>query len=286
MFNTSPTRCINMMSHGFWRGLACLDYEFNNINRLLKWVEIPLLPLEMAFAMASQETFIALLGMNCLIWLAAAILPLNRGVNYIMGFTLIMSTINGFIYLMLFVESHYRQEAWRHGQAEFEWAFIPMWVTSIQPLVYFLLRPWMCIERAWHMIVGIVATAPLSSLWPAQTLYQYANLHDVTWGNRPISKKAQAELTKKKDDYLSYRFNATLMILAAQAVHFWLFVRFLDREDPVWSGSMAFLMWKGALLTLWKNISCYLGAAHYYFLAYFCFRGETPAKIQTWKTTK
>lgn len=62
-------------------------------------------------------------------------------------------------------------------------------------------------------------------------------------------------------------------------MHFWLFVRFLDRDDPVWSGSMAFLMWKGALLTLWKNISCYLGAAHYYFLAYFCFRGETPAKI-------
>lgn len=286
MFNTSPSKCLNMMSHGFWRTFACLDYQFNNINRLFKWVEIPLLPLEMAFATASRETFYFLIVMNVLIWLSAAIMPLSRGVWYIMVFTLIMSTINAYIYYGLFVEHHYRQEAWRYGNAEWSWAFVPMWVTSIQPLVYFMLRPWMVIERAWHMIVGIVATAPLSSLWPAQTLYQFANLHDVTWGNRPISEKAQAELTKKKDDYLQYRFDATLCILAVQAVHFYLFVKYLDPEDPVWSGSMAFLLWKGAILTLWKNINCYLGAARYYFLSRYCFHGKVPAKIQSWKTTK
>lgn len=52
-----------------------------------------------------------------------------------------------------------------------------------------------------HLIFGSIITLPFNTVWPSQTLYQFANLHDVTWGNRPVSKKAEAELSKKKDDY-------------------------------------------------------------------------------------
>jgi len=77
-----------------------------------------------------------------------------------------------------------------------------MWISAVQPLSYIMIRPLMTLERAGQYVVGLIVTAPFNSVWPAQTIYQFANLHDVTWGNRPVSKKAQAELTKRRDDYL------------------------------------------------------------------------------------
>lgn len=272
-----------MCSHGLTRTFACLDYQFNNLNRLSKWIEMPLLPLEICYALGTPEMFIALIALTGLIWLASAILPLNRGVYYIMVFTAIMSTINAYIYFGLISDYSGLVSPWYQGEegAEFRWCFVPMWVTAAQPLLYIAIRPWMTLERGWQILVGLVVTAPFSSVWPAQTLYQFANLHDVTWGNRPISKKAQAELSKKKDDYLTYRFEGTLLIFIVSAVHFWLFAKFLNTEDFT-AGSMGFLVWKSAILNLWKNISTYIALFRYKFLTNFCFHGKAPAKIQKW----
>jgi len=271
----------NMCSHGVTRTIACIDYQFNNIHRLSRWIEMPLIPLEICYALGSQEMFLALLALSGLVWLAAAILPLNRGVYYIVFFTFVMSAINVVVYYDIVSDYMTRSSAWRDGTGEFRWGFVPMWITAAQPLLYVGIRPLMTLERAWQNFVGLVVTMPFSSVWPAQTLYQFANLHDVTWGNRPISKKAQAELSKKKDDYLTYRFNATLVIFAVSALHFWLFVKFLDLEDRT-RGSIPFLAWKSAILSLWKNINTYLALFRYKFLTNFCFYGTPPEKIQKW----
>jgi len=200
--NTNTRKMWNMCSHGLTRTLACIDYQFNNINRVSKWIEMPLIPLEICYALGSQEMFMALLALTGLIWLSAAILPLNRGVYYIMIFTAIMSTINAYIYYGIISDYRSLSGSWFAGEGEFKWSFVPMWITAAQPLLYVMIRPLMTLERAGQIAVGLIVTAPFSSVWPAQTLYQFANLHDVTWGNRPVSKKAQAELTKRKDDYL------------------------------------------------------------------------------------
>merc|ERR1711990_60309 len=211
--------------------------------------------------------------------------PLNRGVYYIMVFTAIMSTINAYIYFGPISDYSGLVSPWYQGEegAEFRWCFVPMWVTAAQPLLYIAIRPWMTLERGWQILVGLIVTFPFSSVWPAQTLYQFANLHDVTWGNRPISKKAQAELSKKKDDYLTYRFEGTLVVCIISAIHFWLFVQFLDPQDFT-KGSIGFLAWKSAILNLWKNINTYLALFRYKFLTNFCFQGKIPAKIQKWST--
>lgn len=273
-----------MCSHGLSRTIACLDYQFNNLNRITKWIEMPLLPLEICYALGTQEMFLALLALTGLIWLASAILPINRGVYYIVVFTAIMSAINAYVYFNL-IQDYSAMGVWEYwsgtSQLGFKWCFVPMWVTAAQPLLYIAIRPWMTIERGWQIITGLIVTFPFSSVWPAQTLYQFANLHDVTWGNRPISKKAQAELSKKKDDYLTYRFEGTLLIFIISALHFWLFVKFLDFEDFT-RGSIGFLAWKSAILNLWKNINTYLALFRYKFLTNFCFHGLIPAKIQKW----
>ena len=269
---------LNMCSHGMSRAFACLDYQFNNLNRLSKWIEMPLIPLEICYALGTPEMFIALIALTGLIWLASAILPLNRGVYYIVAFTAIMSTINAYIYFGLIGEYN-GLGTWEF--LDFKMCYIPMWVTAAQPLLYIAVRPFMTLERGWQILVGLVVTAPFSSVWPAQTLYQFANLHDVTWGNRPISKKAQAELSKKKDDYLTYRFEGTLLIFICSAIHFWLFAKFLNTEDFT-AGSIGFLAWKSAILNLWKNINTYLALFRYKFLTNFCFHGKIPEKIQKW----
>lgn len=72
----------------------------------------------------------------------------------------------------------------------------------VQPVLYFLLRPSGVLNSQFiHLVIGSVITLPFNTVWPTQTLYQFANLHDVTWGNRPISQKAASELAKTKDDY-------------------------------------------------------------------------------------
>jgi len=102
--NTNTRKMWNMCSHGLTRTLACIDYQLNNIHRVSKWIEMPLIPLEVCYALGSQEMFMALLALTGLIWLSAAILPLNRGVYYIMIFTAIMSTINAYIYFVIISE--------------------------------------------------------------------------------------------------------------------------------------------------------------------------------------
>lgn len=160
---------------------------------------------------------------------------------------------------------------------------IPKWSVALLPLFCFLIRPWPCITRFGTYLVGFLISAPVSFVTATQYIYQSANLHDVTWGNRPMSKKAEAELSKKRDDYQAYRFVAIFWLFVFNGLHFWAFQYFVDREEPINGGSMAFLLWKNWATTYYMVLMSMLGVLRYLLQKCCCMRGKLPEKIHKWK---
>lgn len=74
--NMEPKKIYNMMSHGFWRSIAAVDYQYNNIARILRYCETSIIPLETTYLMCGTELFLVMLFCMQFIWLASMILPM------------------------------------------------------------------------------------------------------------------------------------------------------------------------------------------------------------------
>lgn len=102
--NTTPTSCYNMMSHGLSRTFACLDYQLNNLNRVTKWFETALVPIELCYLVGSYESFLAMTTLTLFTWLASALLPTQRAVYWILFFSFCMSSITSYNYTTITAE--------------------------------------------------------------------------------------------------------------------------------------------------------------------------------------
>jgi hypothetical protein len=84
----------------------------------------------------------------------------------------------------------------------------------------------------------------LAAVFPVTLIYSFANINDVSWGNRPkiegdtsaLGKKLAEQEAKIKSEYSWYRYKVLLVWLFATIGHVSLFVKYLDPADPILGG--------------------------------------------------
>ena len=142
--------------------------------------------------------YIMLLAMCLIISLA---LPLDRAkpcfvIAIVMFGGLTITAIFGMVFYLSaagFYPEHliFDKSTWQwvpQGDHHFSWLVLAGVIMLSIYLVPFLLRPIDCLENFKGYIVGLVSYLILIPMFTnVFTIYAMANLHDISWGNRPTT---------------------------------------------------------------------------------------------------
>jgi hypothetical protein len=145
-------------------------------------------------------------------------------------------------------------------------------------------KPWVGWHRLRYYIPAICLIPFLACVFPVTLIYSFANINDVSWGNRPkIEGDTSAlakELAKKeaniKAEYSWYRYKVLFFWLFCTIGHITLFITYLDAEDPILGGATGYTIYVLIFQLLFMSVPTTLDIMWYYPTA-FCIWAKRKA---------